>query len=103
MEQKPFPPVEGGEQGSYDIFTVDKTATYLIYGWVKLSDVANEEIVLKQTDVNNEGQNEGTIQKRTVSNTEIFFFEKLLLANGVRISITSKSVVTDGLFHFYEL
>ncbi|KAF0042340.1 hypothetical protein F2P81_005872 [Scophthalmus maximus] len=94
---------KGGEQGSYDIFTVDKTATYLIYGWVKLSDVANEEIVLKQTDVNNEGQNEGTIQKRTVSNTEIFFFEKLLLANGVRISITSKSVVTDGLFHFYEL
>ncbi|KAK2907647.1 hypothetical protein Q8A73_008720 [Channa argus] len=35
--------VETDEKGRYDILTVNKAANYLVYGWVKLTNITDEE------------------------------------------------------------
>ncbi|KAM7410283.1 hypothetical protein PAMA_001633 [Pampus argenteus] len=88
---------ESDEKGRYNIFTVDKTATYLIYGWVTLSDTSEEVILMQMWENRNR-----TLQKKQ-SKTESFFFVKVKLASNSRISIYFKSTCTDSSFHVYEL
>lgn len=95
-----FSSIESDEQGIYDIFTVDKAGTYIIDGWVKFSDFTSEDVSLIQTF----NKRAVTIQKKNASKTEIFFLEKVRLANGNRISIKFlKSTYTDSTFNFYKL
>lgn len=97
MKNISFSSTETGEQGRYDIFTVNKAGTYLIYGWVKLGENVVENITLMQT-LNEQNR---TIQKK--NGAEIFFCEKVQMTNGVRISIYFQSTYTDSRFHIYEL
>eukprot|EP00064_Thunnus_orientalis_P006947 superscaffoldBa00000747_g6966 len=93
---------ESDEKGRYDIFTTDKAGTYLIYGWVKISDNTSEEIILQCTWENTNR----TIQKkhREKNETEIFsFFDRVQLANNSRMSIYFKSICRDSSVHVYEL
>ncbi|CAK6974876.1 uncharacterized protein LOC113151989 [Scomber scombrus] len=92
---------ESDEKGRYDIFTTKKDATYLIYGWVKTSDMAREEVILMWMW----RSNTRTLQKKTQSETEtvIFFSTEVNLVNNSRISIYLKSTCTDSVFHVYEL
>lgn len=96
-----FPSPESDEKGRYDIFTTKKNAGYLIYGWVEISDIAREEVILKQI-WNNDTR---TLQKKMQSdtNTVIFFSAEVNLVSNSRISIYLKSECTDSLFHVYEL
>ncbi|KAG7513395.1 hypothetical protein JOB18_006816 [Solea senegalensis] len=87
------------EEGTYDLFTVDKAATYLIYGWVKLSDITSEDVVLMQTFK----EDERVIEKKKAERSEVFFFKRKLLVNNSTVSIHFKSAYTDGLFHVYEV
>lgn len=100
MENISISSIESYQQWTYEIFTVDKTATYLIYGWVKLTDITSEEIVLVQKL----NENKRTIQKKKEEGKrEISFFDKVYLANNISIIIYFKSAYTDSLFHVYEL
>ncbi|XP_024859775.1 uncharacterized protein LOC112450231 [Kryptolebias marmoratus] len=84
----------------HHIFTVEKGATYLIYGWVKFQNKMDElpELIQKIND------QERTFSSRTIKETEIFFFEKVLLANNSTIRLSPfKSKYTDSCFHMYEL
>lgn len=94
-----FSSVESDEDGQYDIWTVDRAGAYLIYGWVKFSYITNETVALWQTL---DGQNRN-FQKKTVSETEIFFVCEYLLVKGMRIRMDSKSNFKDSSFHVYRL
>ncbi|CAJ1060072.1 Hypothetical protein SMAX5B_017684 [Xyrichtys novacula] len=98
LSSKLTKPINGTE-GRYDIFTVNKSASYLIYGWVQLKELTGEEVVLMQIL----GEQNRTIQKRNVDEVEIFFHKRVLMAEGVRISIYFDSAYKDSLFHMYEL
>lgn len=93
-----FSSVEIDERGLYDIWTVDKPGSYLIYGWVKFSGVTNETVTLRHML---DGKSR-TLQMNTVNMTEIFFFCESLLVKGI-IRMDSKSNVKDSLFHVYRL
>ncbi|XP_078025259.1 uncharacterized protein LOC144463733 [Epinephelus lanceolatus] len=84
---------------SGDIFTVNKTATYLIFGWVRFSDDTSKEVTLMQTL---KGNNR-TIEKKTIEEEFCFIGQKVILLNSSSLSIYSKSHYTDSLFHVYEL
>lgn len=91
--------IESDEQGTYNIFIADKAATYLIYGWVILSDVHGKDVTLTQTL---EG-NHRVITRQTADKKEIFFFDKIKLVKNVSISIDLHTAFTDSLFHVYEI
>lgn len=78
----------------YEIFTVNKTATYIIYGEMK--HVTSEEVTLIHTR-NGEDR---PIQKITKSRNVTFFLDWVKLATGSRISI---STCTEGSFTVYKL
>lgn len=99
MENISFSSTESDEQGRYDIFSVDKGATYSIYGRVTLSNVNGEEVTLTQTF---KGHNV-TLQKKNAIETEIFFFTTVKLANGSRLSMYCKSACSSSTFFVYEL
>lgn len=90
---------ECDEQGTFHIFTADKAAAYLIYGWVTLSDVHSKEVTLMQTF----GGNQRVITTQKADKKEIFFFDKIKLVKDTRISISLHSTFTDSLFHVHEL
>lgn len=90
---------EGDEQGIYNIFTVEKAATYLIYGWMRFSDIPGRDIVLRQTW----NEKPRIVKTQRANKTEIFFFDKIKLVKGSRLSVYSYSAFTDSLFHVYEL
>lgn len=100
MENLCVSSLESDEKGRYDIFTTKKDATYLIYGWVKTSDMAREEVILMCTWKSYTR----TLQKKTQSETEtvIFFSTEVNLVNNSTISIYLKSTCTDSVFHVYE-
>lgn len=90
---------ESDEQGIYNIFTVEKAATYLIYGWMKFPDIPGKDIALRQTWKGT--HRDVKIQK--ANKAEIFFFDKIKLVKDSRLSVYSCSAFTDSLFHVYEL
>lgn len=96
--------IESDEQGIYDIFTVEKGATYLILGWVKFSEAPNEELTLIQM---RNGEDNRTLQRKTETETEnqeeIFFGTKVKMAPGAKISISFPSEYKDSSFIVYEL
>lgn len=86
--------------GRYDIFTANKTGTYLVYGWVKVPNpVTEEEIVLEQ------GREGNTIEMETkqIISEEVFLFCRVMLAENTTVSVRFKSNYTDNSFHVYEL
>lgn len=90
---------EGNEQGRYDIFTAPKSATYLVYGWLKFSDVPSKDVTLLQSL---DGKPR-VILTQNASKTEIFFFEEIKMVDNINISIYLNFTFTDSLFHVYEL
>ncbi|KAM3619345.1 uncharacterized protein V6R79_006748 [Siganus canaliculatus] len=82
-----------------DIFTADKAASYVIDGWMKFSHVTNKDVTLLQTF----REQEMVVQNVPVDKPDIFFFSRVKLVNGIRISIKSDHACTDSLFHIYEL
>lgn len=85
-------------QDRYDIFTAEKGATYLIYGWVRFLEITNEEIkLIQKKDIVQ------LLEVKNINHTEVFFFQKVTLANDITISICFKSNFTDSAFHIYEL
>lgn len=89
---------ESNDQGEYDIFTVDKSATYIIYGWLKFAEVPAKEVILRQTF-----KGDYRDIRKLPDNASIFFFEEIKMVTGSRLSIHSHSPFKDGLFHVYEL
>ncbi|KAG7228967.1 hypothetical protein INR49_008745 [Caranx melampygus] len=87
------------DQGTYDIFTADKVATYQILGWVKLRNVSSEEIRL----IGVLGKSNRTLQKQKADKTDIFFYSQVRMAPHMKISIQLRSNYTDSLFHVCEL
>ncbi len=102
---KSFSSIESDEKERYDIFTVNRTGTYLIYGWVKLSDITGETVTLKMWRPQKRQPllNTRDIVAKIANTTEIFFFERALLVENTRISVFFSSAYTDSLFHAYEL
>lgn len=100
MKNISFSSTESSEQGRYHIFTVNKTATYSIYGWVKFSDITDEEVTLEQTLK----KDNRIIQNKNNREGEVFFLKKTIkMVRGTRISLYFKSTYTDSLFLVYEL
>lgn len=85
--------------GRYGIFTANKTGTYLVYGWVKVPNTTEEEIVLEQ------GREGNTIEIETkqINSEEVFLFCRVMLAENTTVSVRFKSNYTDNSFHVYEL
>lgn len=86
------------QMGRYDIFTANKTGHYLVYGWVKVPNITEEEIVLEQI---REGSRE--IDTKQIKSEEVFLFGRVYLAENTRVSVSFKSNYTDNSFHVYEL
>lgn len=85
--------------GTYDIFTVNKSADYFIYGWLRFSDVPGNDVTLYQTF----GGQQRTLSTQKANKMEISFFHKIKLAKGVKICIKVQLPYTDSLFHMHEL
>lgn len=85
--------------GRYDIFTANKTGTYLVYGWVKFPNITEEEIVLEQ------GREGKTIEIETkqIKSKEVFLFCRVKLAENTTVSVSFTSNYTDNSFHVYEV
>lgn len=98
MQQASLFSAESNDQGEYDVFTVDKSATYLIYGWLKFAEVPAKVVTVRQT-FKGDYRDIRTLQ----DNTNIFFFEEIKMVTGSRLSVHSHSPFKDGLFHVYEL
>ncbi|XP_028299821.1 uncharacterized protein LOC114461722 [Gouania willdenowi] len=65
----------GDKEGRHDIFTTEKAGIFFIFGWVKVPDVTNQEIILKQ-------MRNGTsisIQKKRIEDHKVFFFDKVTI------------------------
>lgn len=90
---------ESKEQGRYDIFTAPKGATYLIYGWLKFSDVPSKKVTLLQSF----GGKPHVLRTKDANTTKIFFFEEVKMADNINISIELNFTFTDSLFHVYEI
>lgn len=99
MENIYFISLDTDEPGLYDVFTADKAAVYLIYGWVKFSSVPASDVTLRHT-LNDDYRN---IEILHVNKTMVFFFDKITLLKESRISVYTHSAFTDSLFHVYEL
>ncbi|KAG8003530.1 hypothetical protein GBF38_018702, partial [Nibea albiflora] len=84
---------ESDETGRYDIFTVEKGASYLIFGWVAFSEAPNEEITLTQMMQKGEDR---TLQRKRGNQTEIFFRKEVKMATGAKISISFQSKHVDS-------
>lgn len=89
---------ERSDEGEYDVFTVDKSATYLIYGWLRFAEVPAKDVTVRQMF---KGDHRDMRTRR--DNTTVFFFEEIKMVTGSRLSIRSHSPFKDGLFHVYEL
>lgn len=85
--------------GRYDIFTANKAGKYLVYGWVKVPNITEEEIVLEQ---GREGDTR-EIETKQIKSEEVFLFFKVMLAENTTVSVSFKSNYTDNSFHVYEL
>ncbi|XP_077440789.1 uncharacterized protein LOC144062880 [Vanacampus margaritifer] len=96
-------------QGRHHIFTVDRAATYLIYGWLAFSpDSASrrghakedeaEVVVLKQTL----NRSEMDIQTKPRA-SEVFFFEKMKMVDHSMVSVHFSGQHVDSCFHIYEI
>lgn len=82
------------------IFTADKAAIYLIYGWVKFSNITDELPELRQ--IWNEDVR--TLSRERIKQTEMFFFTKVTLVSNSSIRLLfSKTEFVDNCFHIYEL
>lgn len=93
-----FSIVESDEKGRYDIFTAQKSSRYLIYGWVALTHITSDEVILRQVFNGNSRK----IQKKESAKL-VSFFNHTLLFNQTRISIYFNASCTDNLFHVHEL
>lgn len=98
MDNFSFCPAESEEKGRYDIFTTDKAAKYLIYGWVNLTNITSEKVILRQVLNGNSNVIETKKSEALVS-----FFNSILLVDNSRMSIYFNASCTDNFFHVYEL
>ncbi|KAK1896386.1 hypothetical protein KUDE01_015931 [Dissostichus eleginoides] len=80
-------------QGRYDFFEVEKPATYLIYVWLRFSDVTEDEVTL----IHKLDNDDRTLQKKKISEREVFFLEKAILTAG-SLSINIRSNYTNCSF-----
>ncbi|KAL3047507.1 hypothetical protein OYC64_021664 [Pagothenia borchgrevinki] len=85
-------------QGSYDFFKVEKPATYIIHVWLRFSDVTEDEVTLMHTLDNDDR----TLQKKKISEGEVFFLERAMLIDG-SLSINIRSNYTKSSFLVYKL
>lgn len=76
-----------------------KSATYLVYGWLKFSDVPSKDITLLQSL---DGK-QSVIRQLNANKTDIFFFEEIKMVENINIIIDLNFTFTDSLFHIYEL
>ncbi|KAI9547796.1 hypothetical protein NQZ68_015062 [Dissostichus eleginoides] len=87
-----YPELRNG-QGRYDFFEVEKPATYLIYVWLRFSDVTEDEVTL----IHKLDNDDRTLQKKKISEREVFFLEKAILTAG-SLSINIRSNYTNCSF-----
>ncbi|KAJ4943392.1 hypothetical protein JOQ06_005894 [Pogonophryne albipinna] len=85
-------------QGRYDFFEVKKPGTYLIYVWLRFSDVTEDDVTLMHKLDNNDR----TLRKKKISEGEVFFLERAKLTDG-SLSINIRSNYTNSSFLVYKL
>ncbi|XP_077390288.1 uncharacterized protein LOC144026967 [Festucalex cinctus] len=92
-----------GQEGHH-IYTVDRAATYLIYGWLAFSPDglhAKEKVALIQTlngkDIDIQSKH------REPEDVLLFFFEKVKMVDHSIVSVHFSSQHIDSSFHIYEL
>lgn len=94
------PPSAGSDGGgTYDIFTVNETAEYLIYGWLRFPGAPNGDVILSQTD---RGQ-QRNLSTKTVTEAAVWFFQNVKMAKGSKVVVTLQVAYTAGLFHMVQV
>lgn len=95
--------LESDRKETYDIFTADDSAKYLVYGWVKFSEVTHQKLTLIHFDKNDKREVEMTADQ---TQTVFFVFAEMPVIKNTKLSLFVPGKLkscTDSRFHVYKV
>ncbi|KAF6727940.1 hypothetical protein FQA47_019618 [Oryzias melastigma] len=85
--------------GTHDLWTVEKSAKYLIFGCVKVSKASDEDAILNLVFEENNRFISSTVKGKNL----MCFWEERNLVSNIIIRLYLKSALQEGFFRFKEL